>query len=157
MRTARTRITLSLVAVGLSLAGCAEVKETSAVKKESPSHLETIEGSTIKRVILVPKAVERLGIQTVTIRPATPQEMEVVTPAGQGGRTAIPYDAVIYDKTGAPFTFTNPAELAYVRQAITVEGIKNKVAVLSAGPTVGTKVVTVGAIELYGAETGVGK
>lgn len=156
MRSARTRITLSLAAVGLALTGCAEVKESTA-KKESPSHLETIEGSTIKRVVLVPKAVERLGIKTVPIRPATSQEMEGITPAGQNGRLAVPYDAVIYDKTGAPFTFTNPTSLTYVRQPITVDGIKNKVAVLSTSPPAGTQVVTVGAIELYGAETGVGK
>ena len=156
MRTTRTRITLFLVGVALALTGCAEVKESTA-KKESPSHLEAIDGSTIKRVVLVPRAVERLGIQTVAIRQATPQEMEAITPAGQNGRMAVPYDAVIYDRTGAPFTFTNPTPLTYVRQAVTVEGIKNKVAILSTSPPAGTQVVTVGAIELYGAETGVGK
>lgn len=157
MRPTRFRITVSLAALGLAVSGCAEVKETTAAKKESPSHLEAIEGSTIKRVVLVPRAVERLGIQTTAIRPATPQEMEGVTPAGQSGRMAVPYDAIIYDRTGAPFTFTNPTDLTYVRQAVTVEGIKNKLAILSASPPAGTKVVTVGAIELYGAETGVGK
>jgi hypothetical protein len=83
--------------------------------------------------------------------------MAGIVPAGQGGRTAIPYDAVLYDNAGATFSYTNPKDLDYVRQPITVEGIRNKVAVLTAGPPSGTAVVTVGAAQLYGVETGVGK
>ena len=47
--------------------------------------------------------------------------------------------------------------LEYDHQPITVAGIKSKVAILAAGPPLGTAVVTAGAAELYGVETGVGK
>ncbi len=45
----------------------------------------------------------------------------------------------------------------FVRHAITVDFIQRDIAVLTDGPSVGTKVVSVGAIELLGAETGIGK
>lgn len=138
-------------------AGCGEVEEASISSSDAPAQLEPIEGSTVKRVVLAPRAVERLDIRTAGVRPASPQEMEGVVPAGQPTRTAIPFEAVLYDKKGAPFTYTNPKEREYVRQAIALDGIKNNVAILSSGPPLGTQVVTVGGIELYGVETGVGK
>lgn len=153
-----TWLRIALVpAVALAgMTGCAK-EETATKKKDKGASLVPIEGTTIKRIVLVPKAAERLGIDTVKVREATPQEMAGIVPAGQGGRTAVPYAAVLYDKTGATFTYTNPKDLDYVRQAITVEGIKENVAVLTAGPPPGTGVVTVGGAELYGVETGVGK
>lgn len=149
---------LAVLLVGAAVGGTGCASETPvAAKKPSPAQLEPIDGTTIKRVVLVPRAVERLDIQTVAVRSATPQEMAGVTPAGQGGRTVVPYDALVYDKAGAPFAYTNPKGLEYVRQAVILDGIKNKLAIVSAGPATGTNVVIVGAMELYGVETGVGK
>ena len=150
-------LALVLVAAAFGAAGCGEVDESSSSSSDSPAHLEPIEGSTLKRVVLVPRAVERLGITTAEVRTASPQEREGLVPAGQAARTAIPFEAVLYDKAGAPFTYTNPKGWEYVRHPITLDGIKNNVAVMSAGPPPGTWVVTVGGIELYGAETGGGK
>lgn len=138
----------------LGLGGCAKVDDE--VKQVSASRVEAIEGSSSKRVVLNPGAEKRLDIQTAKVREATAPEMAGL-PAGQSGRTAIPYEALIYDKNGATFAYTNPKDLDYVRQAVTVDGIKDKVVVLSAGPPLGTAVVTVGAVLLYGVETGVGK
>lgn len=69
----------------------------------------------------------------------------------------IPYAAVIYDLNGNTWTYTNPQPLTFVREPITVDYIEGELAVLSAGPPIGTTVVTVGVAELYGTETGVGK
>jgi hypothetical protein len=44
----------------------------------------------------------------------------------------------------------------YAREPITVDFIEGDRAVLTAGPAAGTVIVTVGAAELYGTETGVG-
>jgi len=150
----RIAVLPTVVLVGLT--GCAKT-EVAVKKKDTGARLETIEGSTFKRIVLVPRAAERLGIQTTKVRAATPPEMAGLVPDGQSGRTAIPYEAVYYDKTGATFAYTNPTDLAYLRQPITIDGIRNKVAVLAAGPPSGTAVVTVGGAELYGVETGVGK
>jgi len=143
-----------LTLAAFAFAGCAKVD--AEAKKSSASRVEAIDGSSIKRVVLNPGAEKRLDIQTAKVREATPQEI-VGIPAGLSSRSVIPYEALIYDKTGATFTYTNPKDLDYVRAAITVDGIKDKVVVLSAGPPLGTPVVTVGAVLLYGVETGVGK
>jgi len=155
MHTSLPRIALMLAFGLLGATGCAE--KTTTAKKPSPARVEAIDGSTIKRVVLEPKAVERLDIKTDKVRVATPEEMAGIVPAGQGGRTVVPFDAVLYDNTGATFAYTVPKPLEYLRQPITVEGIRNKVAVLTAGPPPETVVVTVGSVLLYGAETGVGK
>ena len=67
----------------------------------------------------------------------------------------ISYSAVIYDTTGAAWTYTNPQPLAYVRQPISIDYSQGDMTVLMTGPPTGTQVVVVGAAELYGTETGV--
>ena len=72
-------------------------------------------------------------------------------------RKLIPHAALLYDAHGDTWVYTNPAPLVFVRQHISINYIEGDRVVLFAGPTAGTAVVTVGAAELYGAETGVGK
>ena len=67
----------------------------------------------------------------------------------------MPYSAVIYDPSGKPYVFTNIRPLTYVEVPITVQRISGNSAYLTAGPPAGAKVVTVGAEELYGVQTGV--
>ncbi len=69
----------------------------------------------------------------------------------------VPYSAVLYDAKGATFVYTNPEGRAYVRHPVTVDRIDGPTALLSAGPPVGTWVVTIGGSELLGIEFGVGK
>ena len=76
--------------------------------------------------------------------------------AGSGSALTVPYAAVIYDAKGATWSYVNTAPLVFLRSQITVDEIDGDTAVLSAGPSVGTSVVTTGAAELYGAEIGVG-
>jgi hypothetical protein len=64
----------------------------------------------------------------------------------------IPYSAVVYDTDGSTWTYVNTAARTYVREPVTVTAIQDQVALLSAGPPVGTAVVTVGAAELLGTE-----
>ena len=52
--------------------------------------------------------------------------------------------------------YVTTAPNVYIRQPITVHHIEGDRAVLTAGPAAGTAVVSVGAAELYGTETGVG-
>ena len=83
-------------------------------------------------------------------------------PDGIGGRAAIPrkivpYSAIIYDANGNTFVYISPEPLTFIRSAISVDYIEGDRAVLFDGPPTGTAVVTVGAAELYGTETGIGK
>jgi hypothetical protein len=52
--------------------------------------------------------------------------------------------------------YVSPSANTYTREPVTVEVIEGDRAVLAAGPAAGTAVVSVGAAELYGTETGVG-
>ena len=64
----------------------------------------------------------------------------------------MPYSAVVYDTDGSTWTYVNTAARVYQRKPITVTEIDGDIAQLSAGPPVGTAVVTVGAAELLGTE-----
>lgn len=68
----------------------------------------------------------------------------------------IPYAAVLYDVHGETWAYTAPKPLEFVRAPIVVDYIEGDLAVLSEGPAVGTEIVTAGASELFGAESGIG-
>ena len=68
----------------------------------------------------------------------------------------VPYGAIFYDSMGNAWVYTNPEGLSYIRTAVSIERIEGDVAVLAAGPEVGTAVVSQGAALLYGTEFGVG-
>ena len=68
----------------------------------------------------------------------------------------MPYTAVFYGLHGDTWTYTNPEPFTYVRHPIVIDFIDGERAVLAEGPSAGTEVVTVGALELYGTETGLG-
>jgi multidrug efflux pump subunit AcrA (membrane-fusion protein) len=69
----------------------------------------------------------------------------------------VPESAILYDPDGQTFVFTNPKDSVFVRAEVTVVEIADGQASLSAGPPAGTAVVTVGAAELFGVETGLGQ
>ena len=140
----RTRVLLSLsLAFAATLAGCAPVTPDESTG-ESPVKVEKGDAATdLGRLTLTPEAAKRLGIETTSVSEAN-------------GQAAVPYAAVLYDPQGATWTYTSPSELVFIRSAIDVASIEGDRALLTSGPPVGTKVVTVGVAELYGAETGVG-
>jgi hypothetical protein len=97
------------------------------------------------RITLTEMASERLGLQTAPI-----SEAEV------GGRMqkVVPYAAVLYGLNGETWLYTSPEPLVIVRQPITIGDIEGDVGVLVNGPPVSTEVVTAGAAELFGVESG---
>lgn len=121
--------------------------DPAAVAHEEPAQVEAIEGSELSRVTLTQRAVERLGIEVG----------EVAEQSGSGsGGLAVPYSAIIYDTEGNTWVYTNPEGSVYVREPVAVERMDGDTAIVSEGPDVGTKVVTVGGAMLYGTEIGVG-
>lgn len=129
----------------LLLAACSPSSSAPAAKDPAVVVEKNAE-TGLSRLTLSAKAAERLGIATAA----------VIDHQIGGGRTAVPYAAVIYDASGKTWTYTNTDGLVFVRHAITVDRIEADRAVLSAGPPIGTLVVTVGVAELWGIETGVG-
>jgi len=135
-----------LILAALPLAACGQAPATPA--KIQPATVEKNADTGLNRLVLTEKAAQRLAIQT------TPVVEELVNGAQH---KVIPYAALIYDLKGATWTYTNPAPLTFVREAVTVDHIEGNKVVLTQGPAVGTAVVTVGVAELYGTDTGIGK
>lgn len=69
----------------------------------------------------------------------------------------VPYASVIYGLKGETWVYTSPAELTFIRDAVKIDYIEGDLAILTEGPTKGTKIVTVGVAELFGIEFGIGK
>jgi hypothetical protein len=136
-------IGLVLVAAGVvTLSACGEASsgyDYETASHHEPAKLVPIKGTDVQRVIFDAEGAERVGLKTAPIRQN-----------GQG--TVIPYDAVIYDADGKTYAYTAPKPLTYVRQEIAIDHVAGDSVMLSDGPPAGTKVVTVGAAEVYGTE-----
>lgn len=70
--------------------------------------------------------------------------------------SVVPASAVLYEPNGTTWVYTNPAPQVFVREQLQVELMGGGRAVLRSGPAPGTRIVTVGAFELYGAESSIG-
>jgi len=129
------------------LVACSTATGTTTTKdKYEPAVVEKTESGAV--VTLDEKAAVRLGIQTAAVADAgTVRE-------GSSSALAVPYSAILYDKDGNAFVYTNPGGLTFVRAPITVDYVEGDQAILSDGPSSGTQVVAVGVAELWGAETG---
>ena len=138
-------LTATLVVISCLLVACSATAGTATKVKPA----EVVTDGAITKVILTEKAAERVGIETALVADAA------AVREGSAGTRTVPYAAVLYDAKGNVFVYTNPEGLTYVRAPITVDYIEGDLAVLSDGPSSGTAVVTVGAAELYGAETGI--
>jgi len=164
-----------LATSGFSLTNQVLAQKSDAPTKIEPAKREPIEGSELIRLILSPRAAERLGIQTVPIGeeevaleraalaladPASPTDPGSLMPAtsaeGSSGtmQKVVPYSALLYDTHGNTWVYTSPKPLTFVRHQVEVDYIEGDVAVLSDGPATGISVVSIGAVELYGTEFG---
>lgn len=76
---------------------------------------------------------------------------------GNAEHLTVPWGAVVHDLQGDTWVYVEKSAGIYKRQRVQVNYIVDGVAVLAAGPQPGTSVVTEGAIELFGAETGFSK
>jgi hypothetical protein len=138
MRRARSTVALLLVA-GAAGSGCAAVQDEDTHSDYEPAVLQPIRGSDVKRVVLTAEGAQRIGLRTARVR-------------RDSARRVLPVAAVLYDQAGAPFAYTSPAPLTFVRVKLAIAKVAHRRAVLSAGPPVGTAVVTTGAAEVYGTE-----
>ena len=133
---------LALVAgIAAPLAACAQVP-SSTHKTVEPVKSEPIGDTGVKRLTLTDQAVERLAVETVPV-------------VDVGGRLTMPYAALLYLPDGTTFAYTNPEGHSYVRAPVAVESINGAQVVLTSGPPAGTRVVTAGGAELWGAEFGI--
>jgi hypothetical protein len=133
-------------ALGLALYSRVAAIEGEAEQSE-PAYVEPIEGSSLSRIVLSEQAAQRIAVTTA---PVTDDALSGAP------RKVIPYAAVIYSPTGETWAYTSPEPRVFVREAIGIDRIEGDKAILTEGPATGTEVVTVGAAELLGAESGLG-
>jgi hypothetical protein len=127
-----------VVAIATS-AGCAEI-EVPLAEPYEPAHLESTGPDQPAKVFLTDEAQQRVQLQTTLVRP-------------HGTEVSVDHAALVYDKKGKPWVFTVIGPLTYMRSAIDIKEVRDdNLVILSSGPPAGTEVVTVGAIELWGAE-----
>lgn len=128
----------SALALLLLLGGCRQIEEAAADVHE-PAKVEEVDGSDVKQVTFDRDAAEQVSLRTATVRR---------TPAG----TVLPYAALIYDQSGVSWVYTSPAPLTFRRVEVVVDRVVGDRVWIDEGPAPGTRVVTVGATEVYGAE-----
>jgi hypothetical protein len=145
----KERMILGVLVAVVSLLSAAAFPALAAkqVIANPPSHVEHIEGSELSLVTLTPRAMERLGLETIH---ATEEEMSGST------YTVVPYSSIIYDTKGRTWVYTSPKPGTFVRAQIVVKQITGDKIYLSDGPPAGTVVASVAVAELYGTEFTVG-
>ncbi len=106
---------------------------------KAPAHRVPLEEKGFYLVKLEQKAAERLGIETVT-----------------GQTSTIPHKALFYDEKGGTWIYTEPQELEYEREFVSVDYIEDGIVYLHDNVDPSKKVVVTGIMELYGIESGFG-
>ena len=122
----------------LLLVGCKEVEEVAAPVHE-PAIVENVAGADTKQVTFDEAGAEQVSLRTAKV---------VKTRRG----TVAPYAALIYDSQGLAWVYTNPEPLTFRRAQVVVDRVVDNQVWIKDGPPPGTRVVTVGAAEVYGAE-----
>lgn len=141
MPRARWVPALAVAAVALTVsAACAKVEPTVHEPQPAVSIADGEDDSAPKVLTLTPDAVRRLQLLTVVV----------------DNPTSVPYSAVVYDKSGDPWVYTNPRDRTFIRVPLTIDHVQGETATVSDGPPAGTRIVTRAVIKLYGAENGVG-
>lgn len=136
---------LAAFALYLALAGGTS-ESAAAVEEVLPATVQYPNGSDVALLTLRPSAIKRLDLRTVAV---TSQRVD-----GKA-RLVVPYAAVIYDSEGETWLYAASNPRTFRRQSITIDRIAGERVILSAGPAAGTKIATVGAQELWGAELGI--
>jgi hypothetical protein len=142
---------LLLATVGL--VGCSRGGTPAAAEiGGDPASVSAIDAAgLLHRIQLSADAAARIGLTTDTVR-AVP---------GAGGKGAagrevsVAAAALLYDQDGATWVYEQTAPLTFQRARVALSRVVGELAVLSAGPSAGSSVVTLGAAELRGSEDGV--
>lgn len=141
----RTLTTVSLLAAFV-LSACGS---STQAPPPSPARLVAVPGSPRGKIVLTELGANRIGLQTSVVRGVAPTKQH------NGPNAAIPYSSLVYAADGSTYAFTSPSALVFTEVPVTVARIDGDSVYLLKGPKPGSRVVTVGAEELLGVQTGV--
>jgi len=148
-------VAAGLCLVGLGMTACGTgTAEYGEIGQQGPAQVAHVAGTEITRVTLTAEAARKLGVRTATVAGAAQPALS--DDAATAPEITVPLDAVIYDKDGTTWVYTVAGPNTFQRQAVSIARVTGDSVVLKSGPRPGTRVVTVGAEELLGAELGVG-
>jgi hypothetical protein len=136
------RSAMVLLAAGVALTGCEAAAQGADPELAEVATVDAAEDGGPGVITLSERADRRLGIETTPVS---------ADPAG----LVVPYAALVYAADGSTWVFVRTEPLTYQRTAVTVKTKTGDQVSLTSGPPVGTEVVTVGAAELVGVETGI--
>ena len=133
---------VALVAL-VALPACRSAKPEDAAPA-APARVETVAGTGAEQVVLTAEAARRIGIETAPV-------------AATGAEPTVPYSSLLYDADGHSRVYVAVDGLTFQSRTVTVDTITGDRVRLTDGPPAGTPVVTRGANELFGVETGIGE
>jgi hypothetical protein len=76
---------------------------------------------------------------------------------GTAESLVVPWSAILHDTAGGTWVYENISPQVYTRRRVEILHVVNALAVLNRGPAPGARIVTAGALELFGTEFGAGK
>jgi hypothetical protein len=135
---------VALLSACLLLSACGRAPEAATTEENPNIKVEQLDGQEPTREIVTEDAAKRLDLKMATVSAAQVNGAQ---------KTVIPYASIIYDTEGATWVYLNTEPLTFVRHRVNVDDIKGDQAFLSDALPSGSAVVTVGAEELYGAES----
>lgn len=128
-----------LLVVSLLASGCGYTAQADE-NAQQPATVEAVSGSDLSRIQLSADAADRIGLATTQVATA------------RGGRTSVPYSAVIYWIDGRTWVYAQTGDLTFLREPVDVDEVSGSRAILKTGPPAGTIVVKTGGVELLGTE-----
>jgi hypothetical protein len=132
-------VAVSVLLAGLMVSACKEV-ETETETGYVPAQLEPVKGrDDLRRVTFTAQAAKRVGLRLAAVRRS-------------GTHTQVPYAALVYDPEGKTYVYKSLSPLTFVREEVEVDRIEGDRALLSDGASLGSRVVSIGAAEVYGTE-----
>ncbi len=135
----RTAAALVTALVALAPAACNQA-EAAPTEHYQPSKVTPATDGGHPVVTLTELGARKIGLKTAAIK-------------SREGHKTIPYASLLYDANdGQTYVFVNTDKLNFVRTDVKVDTINGDTVNLSAGPRVGTRVVTVGLPQIHGAE-----
>ncbi len=137
----RRILPVAAVLLGALVYGCAEVESSSSGNEYQPATVSSPDADGIETVSLTTEAAQHIDLATEPVR-------------ARGSALVVPYAAIVYDKTGQTWVYTEVGEQSYRRVKVGVRSFDGPEATLSSGPPAGTRVVTTGATQVYGSELG---
>jgi hypothetical protein len=133
-----------MVVIGAALAGCGSSGEPSI---QPSSKLVPMRGNPAGKIVLTAQGAQHLGLQTAAVRS--------IAAAPGAASAVIPFASVVYAPSGQTYAFIREGPLTFAEVPITIDHIDGDSVYLLKGPHAGSRVVTVGAEELFGVQTGV--